>query len=52
MDDTALRVALVIEMRQATSAGVLYLVLGDLKAQAITVKLQGMFEITDTESDM
>jgi hypothetical protein len=52
VDNTALCVAVVIEMRQATSAGVLHLVLGHLKTQAITIKLQRTFEIADTESDM
>jgi hypothetical protein len=52
VDHTSLPMAVVIEMRRATPTGVLYLVLGDLKAQAIAIKLQRTFEITDTESDM
>jgi hypothetical protein len=50
--NTALCVAVVIEMRQATPTGILHLVLGHLKTQAITIKLQRTFEIADTESDM
>jgi hypothetical protein len=52
MDHTSLPVVVVIQMGQAPATGVLYLVLGDLQAQAITIKLQRAFKITNTESDM
>ena len=39
VDNASPRVAVVIEMRQAASTGVLHLVLGHLKAQAIAIKL-------------
>jgi hypothetical protein len=39
VDNTAPYVTFVVEMRQATPTGVLHLVLGHLKAQAITIKL-------------
>jgi hypothetical protein len=40
VDNAAPRVAVVIEMRQTTLTGVLYLVFGYLKAKAITIKPQ------------
>jgi hypothetical protein len=40
VDNTASRMAVVVEMRQATPTGVLHLVFGHLKAQAVTIKLQ------------
>jgi hypothetical protein len=52
VDNTSLPVVVVIQMGQAPATGILYLVLGDLKAQAIAIKLQRAFQITDTESDM
>jgi len=39
VDNTSPYVAVVVEMRQATPTRVLHLVLGHLKAQAITIKL-------------
>ena len=45
-------VAVVIQVRQAATAGVLHLVFGDLEAQQVAVELQRPFEIAHTERHM
>jgi hypothetical protein len=48
----SLRVAIVIQVGQTASTGILHFVLGHLKTQAVAIKLQRAFEITDAQSDV